>query len=142
MRELQERLGFSEPIDEHLTDSGANKARFSFADLLRQSVYSRLAGYENDAERLSQDPTFRLIGSEKVWDRGAALTSRLQTFETEMLAKEENFVGLARVNRELIGKAETMPWHYRAVLELDSTEIPVYGEQQQSAYNRHFESTC
>src|ERR1017187_1931152 len=47
-------------------------------DLLRQSIYSRLAGYEdlNDAERLSQDPTFRLIGSEKIWDRGAALPSR------------------------------------------------------------------
>ena len=25
----------------------------------------------NDAERLSQDPTFRLIGSEKIWDRGS-----------------------------------------------------------------------
>ena len=50
------------------------------SDLLRQSVYSRLAGYEdlNDAERLSQDPTFRLIGSEKIWERGAALPSRLQ----------------------------------------------------------------
>ena len=84
VRELDERLGFSELIDEHLTDSRANNARFSFADLLRQSVYSRLAGYEdvNDAERLSQDPTFRLIGSEKPWERGAALTSRLQTFET------------------------------------------------------------
>jgi hypothetical protein len=37
---------------------------FPLADLLRQSVYSRIAGYEdiNDAERLSQDPTFRLIG--------------------------------------------------------------------------------
>jgi hypothetical protein len=47
-----------------------------------------MAGYEdvNDAERLSQDPAFRLIGSERVWDRGVALTSRLQTFETEMLA--------------------------------------------------------
>jgi len=43
-------------------------------------VYSRLAGYEdlNDAERLAQDPTFQLIGSEKIWDRGAALTSRGQ----------------------------------------------------------------
>src|SRR5579863_3671801 len=42
-----------------------------FADLLRQSVYSRLAGYEdvNDAERLSQDLAFRLIGSERIWDR-------------------------------------------------------------------------
>lgn len=127
VRELDERLGFGELIEQHLTDSRANNARFSFADLLRQSVYSRLAGYEdvNDAERLSQDPTFRLIGSERIWDRGAALTSRLQTFETEILAEEENFAGLARLNRELIGKAETLGSTYRAVLDMDSTEIPV-----------------
>ncbi len=25
---------------------------------------------------------------------------------------------------------------------MDSTEIPVYGQQEQSAYNGHFESTC
>jgi len=55
----------------------------------------------------SQDPAFRLIGSEKVWDRGVALTSRLQTFETEMLAEEENFAGLARINRELIGNGRS-----------------------------------
>ena len=74
VRELDERLGFGELIERHLTDARANNARFSFADLLRQSVYSRLAGYEdmNDAERLSHDPTFRLIGSEKIWDRRAA----------------------------------------------------------------------
>jgi hypothetical protein len=144
VRELDERLGFGELIEKNLSDSRANNARFSLADLLRQSVYSRLAGYEdvNDAERVSQDPTFRLIGSEKLWDRGAALTSRLQTFETEMLAKEENFQGLARINRELTGKAEAIHWTYRAVLDMDSTEIPVYGEQEQGSYNGHFESTC
>ena len=144
VRELDERLGFGKLIDRHLTDARAENARFSFADLLRQSVYSRLAGYEdvNDAEQLSHDPTFRLIGSEKIWDRGAALTSRLQTFETEMLAEEENFAGLARLNRELIGKAEALGSPYRAVLDMDSTEIPVYGEQEHSAYNGHFESTC
>jgi hypothetical protein len=144
VRELDERLGFGKLIDEHLTDFRANNARFSLADLLRQSVYSRLAGYEdvNDAERLSQDPTFRLIGSERIWDRGAALTSRLQTFETEMLAKDENFTGLVRVNRELIGRAEALDSQYRVVLDMDSTAIPVYGGQEHSAYNGHFESTC
>ena len=89
VRELDERLGFGELIEQHLTDSRANNARLSFADLLRQSVYSRLAGYEdvNDAKQLSRDPTFRLIGSEKIWDRGAALPSRLQTFETDLLPR-------------------------------------------------------
>jgi Transposase DDE domain group 1 len=66
----------------------------------------------------------------------------LQTFETEMLAEEEDFAGLAGLNRALIGKAERMDSGWRAVLDLDSTEIPVYGEQEQSAYNGHFESTC
>jgi Transposase DDE domain group 1 len=144
VRELDERLGFGELIEQHLNDPRGTNTRLPLADLLRQSVYSRLAGYEdmNDAERLSHDPTFRLIGSEKIWERGAALTSRLQTFETEMLAEEENFAGLARLNRELIGKAEALDSPYRTVLDMDSTEIPVYGEQEQSAYNGHFESTC
>jgi len=145
VRELDERLGFGALIDQHLTDSRRGKnTQFPFADLVRQSVYSRLAGYEdlNDAEKLSQDPAFRLIGSEKVWDRGAALTSRLQTFETEMLAEEENFAGLGRLNRALVGRAEAMDSDYRTILDMDSTEIPVYGEQEHSAYNGHFESTC
>jgi hypothetical protein len=111
VRELGGRLGFRELIEQHLSDSRHRKnTQFPFTDLLQQSIYSRLAGYEdlNDAQRLSQDPAFRLIGSEKVRDRGAALTSRLQTFETEMLTEEENFAGLATLNRALIGRAEAM----------------------------------
>ncbi len=44
----------------------------------RSIVAWLLAGYEdlNDAERLSQGPAFRLLGSEKIWDQQAALTSR------------------------------------------------------------------
>jgi hypothetical protein len=30
----------------------------------------------------------------------------------------------------------------RVVLDIDSTEVPVYGQQENSAYNGHFESTC
>jgi hypothetical protein len=114
------------------------------ADLLRQAVYSRLAGYEdvNDAQRLSQDPTFRLMGSERIWERGAALTSRLQSFETELLTQAENLSGLAAINRELIARAETIESPQRVVLDMDSTEIPVYGQQEQSTYNKYYESTC
>ena len=145
VRELDERLGFGDLIAQHLTDSRRGKnTQLPLADRLRQSVYSRGAGYEdvNDAERLSQDPTFRLIGSEKIWERGAALTSRLQSFETNLLTQEENLAGLAAINRELIAKAETIESPQRVVLDTDSTEIPVYGQQEQSAYNGHFESTC
>jgi DDE family transposase len=79
VRELDERLGLEKLIEEHLSDSrqGLNKP-FTLSDLLQRSVYSRLAGYEdlNDAERLAADPTFRLISSQRVWDRIAALPSQ------------------------------------------------------------------
>jgi hypothetical protein len=144
VRELDERLGFGELIERHLADARGKNTQLPLADLPLQSVYSRLAGYEdvNDAERLSQDPAFRLIGSKKVRERRAALTSRLQSFETELLTQEENLAGLAALNRELIAKAEAVASPRRVVLDMDSTEIPVYGEQEQSAYNGHFESTC
>jgi hypothetical protein len=49
IRELDERLGLEKLIEEHLSDSrqGLNK-QFTLADLLRQSVYSRLAGYDTN----------------------------------------------------------------------------------------------
>ena len=144
VRELDERLGFGALIERHLTDARGKNAQLPLTNLVRQSVYSRLAGYEdvNDAERLSQDPAIRLIGSEKVLERGAALTSRLQSFETELLTQPENLAGLARISRDLIAKAEVIDSAHRVVLDMDSTEIPVYGRQEQSAYNGHFESTC
>ena len=116
----------------------------ALVDLLRQSVYSRLAGYEdlNDAVRVSADPTFRLLGSKKNWDHGGALTSRLQSFETGLLASEENLLGLMAVNRELVAQAEGCGESERVVLDMDSTESPVHGQQEGSAYNGHFESVC
>jgi STE24 endopeptidase len=48
----------------------------------------------------------------------------------------------AALNRELIAKTEAIDSPPRVVLDMDSTEIPVYGRQEHSAYNGHFESTC
>ena len=144
MRELDERLDFSDLIAQHITDPRGKNTQFPLADLIRQTIYRRLAGYEdmNDAERLSQDPTFRLIGSEKIWEHGAALTSRVHSFETELLTQDENLTGLAAINRALLARVEAMESSQRVVLDINSTEIPVYGQQEQSAYNGHFETTC
>ena len=75
------------------------------------------------------------------WARGAALTSRVHSFETGLLTQAGNLTGLAAINRELIARAETLVSSQRVVLDLDSTEIPVYGQPELSAYNGHFEST-
>jgi hypothetical protein len=43
VRELDERLGLCELIEHHLTDSRGKNTQLPLADVLRQSVYSRVA---------------------------------------------------------------------------------------------------
>src|SRR5437016_10840342 len=104
-RELDERLGLSALIERHLSDPRTRYNRqFPLPDLFRQSIYSRWAGYEdtNDAERLAEDPTFRMLASRERRETSVALTSTLHWFETEVLAEERNYQGLARLNTPLI----------------------------------------
>ena len=85
-RELDERLGLSALIERHLTDPRTGRNRqFPLADLFRQSVYSRLAGYEdtNDAERLAADPTVRMLVSRERRETGVALTHPLVVFSQD-----------------------------------------------------------
>jgi hypothetical protein len=70
------------------------------------------------------------------------LSSGLQSFEAEVLREADNLAGLAALNWELIARAQAIDSPRRVVLDMDSTEIPVYGQQERSAYNGHFESTC
>ena len=62
VRELDERLGLETLISEHLSDSrqGLN-TQFGLVDLLRQSVYSRLAGYEDPTTRCACRRTRRFV---------------------------------------------------------------------------------
>jgi hypothetical protein len=58
VRKLDERLGLDQLISDNLTDNRRGKnTQLPLPDLLRQSIYSRLAGYEdlNDAKCLSHD---------------------------------------------------------------------------------------
>ncbi len=71
-RELDEAFGFTAMINSKLTDNRAcRNTQHSVTALLRQSIYSRLAGYEdtNDAERLSVDPAMRQIVGGKAKER-------------------------------------------------------------------------
>ncbi len=62
------------------------------------------AEYEdtNDAERLAEDPAFRMLASRERRESSVALTSTLHWFETDVLADQQNYQGLARLNTELV----------------------------------------
>ena len=144
-RELDERLGISAIIKRHLGDPRTGRNRqFPLADLFRQSIYSRLAGYEdtNDAERLAEDPTFRMLASRERRATSVALTSTVHWFETEALTEEQNNEGMTRENADLIQHVAARSPRRCVTLDIDSSESPVHGTQEQSAYNGHFESVC
>jgi hypothetical protein len=144
-RELDCALGLTEIAEDYLQESRTGRnIRHQLVPLLRQSIYSRLAGYDdtNDAERLAQDPAMRVVVGWQGSERNAASASEMGRFETESLTQEGNLRGLEGLNAEWVKRAVTRTVHSRIILDLDSSESPVHGQQEGAAYNGHFECVC
>src|SRR3954470_23775216 len=93
-RELDDALGLTAAAAAAaLADAHTGKnGRHALVGLLRQSVFGRLAGYEdvNDAERLRRDPAIRSVVGGRAIRETAASTSQMGRFETEWLTRPEN----------------------------------------------------
>jgi len=145
VRELDDALGLTEQAGDLLTDSRTGKnTRHDLAGLPRQSVYARLAGYEdvNDQEALTSDPAMRAVVGKKAIERTAASSQTVSRFETEILTSEENIEALSSINQAWVSKAVSHTNGKKVVLDMDSSEFPVHGGQEGSAWNGHFNSRC
>src|SRR5512140_3172579 len=97
-RELDDALGLTALAGEILADARTGKnGRHALVGMLRQSVFGRLAGYEdvNDAERLRHDPAMRWIVGGKASHGCTASPSQMGRFETRWLTAEKNLSALA-----------------------------------------------
>ena len=61
-------------------------------------------------------------------EKQAAGTNTMSRFETEVLITAENQKGLEQLNAEWVERAMTRTRHHRIILDMDSSESPVYGE--------------
>src|ERR1700731_1417656 len=107
-RELDDALGLTTMAGDILADARTGRnGRHALVGMLRQSVFGRLAGYEdvNDAERLRHDPAMRWIVGEKAVSGRGASASQMGRFETRWLAAKRNLSALADLSGQWIGRA-------------------------------------
>jgi hypothetical protein len=144
-RELDDALGLTDTGGDELADARTGKnGRHRLVGLLRQSVFGRLAGYEdvNGADRLCRDPAMRWVGGGCAPMKRAASASQMGRFETEWLALPENLAALADLLGQWVDAVHQRRPPRTIVLEMDSSESPTCGEQEGSGYNGHFGCTC
>jgi hypothetical protein len=144
-RELDDALGLSTIAEATLADARTGKnGRHALVGLLRQSVFGRLAGYEdvNDAERLRHDPAMRWIIGGRVAQGSAASPSQMGRFETRWLAASENLSALADLSGRWIDLVHGRRPPHGIVLDMDSSVSPTHGEQENSVWNGHYACTC
>ena len=129
----------SVPFVFHDSRTGRN-IQHHLTALLRQSVYSRLEGYEdvNDAHRLSVDPTMRRVTGKKLDDKNAASANTMGRFETKMLSVEDNLQALSEVNGRWVERALQKTTHRRIILDMDSSASPVHGRARSLCLQRPF----
>ena len=144
-RELDDALGLTALAGALLSDGRRGKnTHHVLAGLLRQSVFGRLAGYEdvNDADRLARDPAMRWIVVGHAVAKQAASASHIGRFETEWLASDENSAALIDLSGQWIDRVHGRRPLKSIVLDMDSSVSPTYGDQEGAAYNGHFACTC
>src|SRR5262245_2801800 len=144
-RELDDALDLTRTAASHLHDTRTGQnTQHSLLALLRQSLYSRLAGYEdvNDAERLALDPALRSVVGGRAKSQTAASTSEMARFETETLSTNENLKHLMDLSGRWIDQAHRHRKLTKLILDMDSSVSETYGHQEGSAYNGHFGCTC
>jgi hypothetical protein len=137
--ELDRRLEWTARIAGQLEDPRqAAKTEHDLTQLIRQRFFGLLAGYEdcNDHQRLKKDPILKAAAG-KPLDRDLASQPTFSRLENAVTAEE-----VEKINRLLCGQFLQVQGRRRPrrlVLDIDTTDDPCHGHQQQALFNGFYD---
>jgi hypothetical protein len=118
------------------------------SELLAQRIYGLALGYEdlNDHEQLRSDPLLGLLSGKRKLDEPLAGKSTLNRLELSGRSKRYHKISYSAeaIDRLLadlyIESHAVMP--SEVVLDLDATDIPLYGHQPERFFHGYYDSYC
>ncbi len=140
LAKVDRELGLCEEIASHVPEWRGPSVRHSLETLVGQRVLQIACGYEdqNDADALRSDPLLKLVLG-RLPETDPDLASQPTLSRLENAPKGRDCLRIARALGELYvrerGK-EGAP--SRVLLDLDSTDDPVHGEQEGSRYHGYY----
>jgi hypothetical protein len=127
-RKLDDALGLTGTAASGLHDTRTGQNTHpSLLALLCQSIYSRLAGYEdvNDAERLCHDPAMRIVAGCRAKNQTAASAEELARYKTETLSRKEYLEHLMDLSGQWIDQAHQHRRLTKLILDMDRSVVAV-----------------
>ena len=143
LKDIDDQLGLTRALAAVLSDPrDVRRIHFTSEDLLKQRVFQIAAGYEdaNDANTLRDDPIFKLM-LDRFPETGAPLASQ------PTISRFENRISRTELYRMALVLLEQFVASYASppaviVLDVDDTEDPVHGAQEQARYDSYYGGYC
>jgi hypothetical protein len=149
LREVDRRIELSGRLAACFSDGRAQwRVEHPLAEMLAQRIFGLALGYEdlNDHEQLRADPLLGLLAGKRELDQPLAGKSTLNRLElTGRSARYHKIVysteALDRLLRDLYIESHLAP-PAEIVLDLDATDIPLYGHQPERFFHGYYDSYC
>ncbi len=118
------------------------------SEMLAQRIYGLALGYEdlNDHEQLRADPLFALLSGKRKLEEPLAGKSTLNRLELTGRSRRYHKISYSaesmdRLLTDLFIESHAAP-PAQIVLDLDATDIPLYGHQPERFFHGYYDSYC
>lgn len=143
---IDRKLGLTDRLSRELCDGRrANSVEHSFAELMRQRVFSIAMGYAdgNDAARTGDDPVFKLAcGRSPESARGLASQPTISRFERSHDGRAIVAMGRTLGSAVITQLARRHRRARQITIDLDGSEDKTHGQQPFSFFNGYYDSWC